>query len=57
MNEIEYGLKELRCNVINEVDNVTGEELRLNDCVMMQCKPVTKHVSLPVNFVMFTQSY
>ena len=41
MKEMDYGLKELRWNVINEVDNVTREELRLSDYVMC-CKPITE---------------
>ena len=49
MNEMDYGPKELRCNVINEVDNVTREELRLSDYVMMCCKPITEHQT-PANF-------
>ena len=28
--------------MINEVDNVTREELRLSDYVMMGCKPITE---------------
>ena len=28
--------------MINEVDNVTREELRLSDNVMMCCKPITE---------------
>ena len=35
MNEIDYGRKKLRWNMINEVDDVTREELRLSDYVMM----------------------
>ena len=41
MNEMDYGLKELKWNAINEVDNVTIEELTLNDYVMW-CKPITE---------------
>ena len=29
--------------VINEVDNVTREELMSGDYVMMCCKPITEH--------------
>ena len=35
MNDMGYFLKELRWNVTNKVDNVTREELRLSDYVMM----------------------
>ena len=35
MNEMGYGLKEVRLNVIIEVGNVAREELRLSDYVMM----------------------
>ena len=35
MNEMDYGLKEVKCNVIIEVDNVTRGELRLIDYVTM----------------------
>ena len=42
MNEMDYGLRKLRWNVINEVDNVTREELRLSDYVIMWCKPITE---------------
>ena len=35
MNDMGYVLKELRWNVTNKVDNVTREELRLSDYVMM----------------------
>ena len=31
INEMDYDLKELRWNVISEVDNVTREKLRLSD--------------------------
>ena len=40
MNKMDYSVKELRWNVINEVDNVTREELRLSDYVMVCCKPI-----------------
>ena len=35
MNDMSYFLKELRWNVTNKVDNVTRQELRLSDYVMM----------------------
>ena len=41
MNEMDYDLKELRWNVINEVDNVTREELMLSVYAMMCCKQIT----------------
>ena len=46
MNDMGYVLKELRWNVTNKVDNVTREELRLSDYVMMWCKPIAEHLEL-----------
>ena len=34
--------RKLRWNVINEVDNVTREELMSSDYVMICCKPITE---------------
>ena len=38
--------KKFRWNVINEVDNVTREELMLNDYVIICCKPIIEQVTL-----------
>ena len=40
MNEMDYGLKEIRGNAINEVVNVTREELRSSGYVVMCYKPI-----------------
>ena len=46
MNEMDYGLKEVKWNMISEVDNVTRVEARLGDNVMMWYKPITEHYGL-----------
>ena len=43
MNEMDYGLRKVRWNVIIEVDNLTREELRLIDYVVMWYKTKTEH--------------
>ena len=35
--------KKLRWNLVNEVDNVTREELSLSGDVMVCCKAITEH--------------
>ena len=46
MNEMNYGLKGARRNMINEVDNVTRVKLSLADDVMMCCKPITEQLKI-----------
>ena len=41
MNEMDYLWSE-GWNVVNEVDNVTRDELMSNDYVMICCKPITE---------------
>ena len=57
MSETDYGLKEMnekrRWNVIIEVDNVTREELRWSDYIMMRYKLITEHLSLSLNIFFF----
>ena len=49
MNEMDYGLNELGWNVIDEVVDVTREDLRSIGYVIMWYKPIIGHLSLSVN--------